>query len=396
MMIKKNCVAMLLAGGAGSRLGVMTKHVAKPAIPFGSKYRIIDFTLSNCLNSGIDTVGVLTQYQPLVLNSYLGIGSAWDLDRKNGGVVLLPPYTDDMGSDWYQGTANAIYQNLHFIENYEPQYVLILSGDHIYTMDYSLMIQKHKEQEAHLTISVIQVPWEEASRFGIMSVDEEGRIVDFSEKPSDPESNLASMGIYVFNKDVLYQYLQENEQDQSTGNDFGKDVIPRMMKAQLNIYAYHFQGYWKDVGTIPTYWETNMELLEENPPLDLFDPSWRIYSRSSDRPPHFIAPGAKVKRSLINQGCLLFGEVENAILFSGVEIGKKSRIRDSIIMADVKIGEGVQIERAIIGERTTIGNHCQIGCRKSPAPAQPSCITVIGNEMRISPESIIESGEVIG
>lgn len=396
MMIKKNCVAMLLAGGAGSRLGVLTKQVAKPAIPFGSKYRIIDFTLSNCLNSGIDTVGVLTQYQPLVLNSYLGIGSAWDLDRKNGGVVVLPPYTDARGSDWYQGTANAIYQNLHFIERYQPEYVLILSGDHIYKMDYSFMIREHRERGADLTISVIEVPWEETNRFGIMTTDREGRIIRFSEKPQKAESNLASMGIYVFNRDTLFQYLRENEQDKTTGGDFGKDVIPRMMKAQLNIYAYPFQGYWKDVGTIPTYWETNMQLLEEDPPLDLFDSFWRIYSRSTDRPPHFIATEATVKRSLINQGCLLFGEVENSILFSGVQIGKKSRIQDSIIMSDVEIGEGVIIKKSIIGERTSIGNNTQIGLTKSPNPAEPSFITVIGDEKKIPPGTIIKSGEAIG
>lgn len=393
IMVKKNCVAMLLAGGQGSRLGVMTKKVAKPAIPFGSKYRIIDFTLSNCLNSGIDTVGVLTQYQPLVLNSYLGIGSAWDLDRKNGGVVLLPPYTDSIGSDWYQGTANAIYQNLHFIKNYDPEYVLILSGDHIYKMDYSLMIKEHKKRGAHLTISVIQVPWEEASRFGLMIADERGRIIRFEEKPEKPKSNLASMGIYVFNRGILSHYLEENERDETTGNDFGKDVIPRMLRAGLHIYAYQFQGYWKDVGTVSTYWETNMELLEEKPQLDLFDQSWRIYSRSTDRPPHFIAQEAKVKHSLINQGCYIFGEVDHSVLFAGVKIGKKSIVRDSIIMADVIIGDGVDIYKAIIGERTVIGDNCKIG---SPEGSTPSSIIVIGDDTTIQKGSSIKNDGAIG
>lgn len=395
-MMKNKCVAMLLAGGQGSRLGVMTKKVAKPAIPFGSKYRIIDFTLSNCLNSGIETVGVLTQYQPLVLNSYIGIGSAWDLDRKNGGVILLPPYTDSRGSDWYQGTANAIYQNLNFIQGYNPEIVLILSGDHIYKMDYSLMIKEHQRKKAHLTISVIEVPWEETSRFGIMTTDEEGRIVRFHEKPKEPESNLASMGIYVFNQEVLSQYLEENEADKTSGDDFGKDVIPRMMKAGLGIYAYRFQGYWKDVGTVPTYWETNMELLDENAKLDLFDRSWQIYSRSTDRPPHYIASDAKIHHSLINQGCYIYGEVDHSVLFAGVKIGKGSTVKDSIIMADTVIGQGAHIRKSIIGERAVIGDSSSIGLEKSPSPAEPSYITVIGDESKILAHSIIKSGETVG
>lgn len=394
--MKKNCVAMLLAGGQGSRLGVMTKKVAKPAIPFGSKYRIIDFTLSNCLNSGIDTVGVLTQYQPLVLNSYIGIGSAWDLDRKNGGVVLLPPYTDSRGSDWYQGTANAIYQNLNFIQSYDPEYVLILSGDHIYKMDYSLMIKEHQKKKAHLTISVIEVPWEEARRFGIMTTDDEGRIVRFHEKPEEPESNLASMGIYVFNRNVLTHYLEENEADKTSGDDFGKDVIPRMMAADLDIYAYHFQGYWKDVGTVPTYWETNMELLDEDAKLDLFDQSWQLYSRSTDRPPHYIASEAKIRHSLINQGCYIYGEVDHSVLFAGVKIGRGSTVKDSIIMADVTIGQGVHIRKAIIGEYAVIGDHSSIGLEKSQNPEESSLITVIGDESNLPSDSIVKSGETVG
>ncbi|RFU63638.1 glucose-1-phosphate adenylyltransferase [Peribacillus saganii] len=347
-MVKTKCVAMLLAGGKGSRLNSLTKNLAKPAVPFGGKYRIIDFTLSNCTNSGIDTVGVLTQYQPLVLNTYIGIGSAWDLDRKNGGVTVLPPYAESSEVKWYTGTASAIYQNLNYIERYNPEYVLILSGDHIYKMDYDLMLNFHEERGADVTISVIEVPWYEASRFGIMNTNDKQEVIEFDEKPKQPKSNLASMGIYIFKWEVLREYLEKDALIPDSSRDFGKDIIPMLLKDQKKLIAYPFKGYWKDVGTVESLWEANMDLLDEKCELDLFDHSWRIYSVNPNQPPQYIAPYAQVEESLINEGCMVEGSVEKSVLFQGVTVGQNSRISESVIMSDAVIEDNVIIERAII------------------------------------------------
>jgi len=360
-MVRKECVAMLLAGGEGRRLGALTQRLAKPAVPFGGKYRIIDFTLSNCSNSGIDTVGVLTQYQPLILNSYLGIGSPWDLDRKNGGVTVLPPFVEQKGGRWYKGTANAIYQNIYYIERYNPQYVLVISGDHIYKMNYDLMLQEHIKRGAEATIALIEVPREEASRFGIMNIDEQDRIIDFEEKPQQPKTNLASMGIYIFNWDVLKHYLIRDEENPYSSNDFGKDIIPRMLQEERALYAYRFQDYWKDVGTIESLWEANMDLLDENPELNLYDNEWRIFTVNPNFPPQYISPTSLVQRSLINEGCMVFGDVDHSVLFHGVQVGEGSVIKDSIIMPNVKLGANVTVHRAIIAEGTVVSDGCVIG-----------------------------------
>ncbi|MBP2243018.1 glucose-1-phosphate adenylyltransferase [Cytobacillus eiseniae] len=347
-MGKKRCVAMLLAGGKGSRLNSLTKSLAKPAVPFGGKYRIIDFTLSNCTNSGIDTVGVLTQYQPLVLNSYIGIGSAWDLDRRNGGVTVLPPYSESSEVKWYTGTASAIYQNLTYLTQYEPEYVLILSGDHIYKMNYEQMLDYHIEKGADVTISVIEVPWEEASRFGIMNTNRDMEIVEFEEKPEDPKNNLASMGIYIFTWSLLKEYLKKDNLDPNSNHDFGKDIIPMLLREQKRLFAYPFKGYWKDVGTVKSLWEANMDLLDENCELNLFDYSWRIYSVNPNQPPQYISPGAEVIDSLINEGCTVEGEVTRSVLFQGVSVGSGSFIRETVVMPNTVIGQNVFIEKAII------------------------------------------------
>ncbi|WP_436373351.1 glucose-1-phosphate adenylyltransferase [Cytobacillus sp. BC1816] len=347
-MGKKKCVAMLLAGGKGSRLSSLTKSLAKPAVPFGGKYRIIDFTLSNCTNSGIDTVGVLTQYQPLVLNSYIGIGSAWDLDRKNGGVTVLPPYSESSEVKWYTGTASAIYQNLNYLKQYDPEYVLILSGDHIYKMNYELMLNYHIEKGADATISVIEVPWPEASRFGIMNTDKEMRVAEFEEKPAYPKNNLASMGIYIFNWSVLKEYLEMDDRNPESSHDFGKDIIPLMLDENKKLFAYPFNGYWKDVGTVKSLWEANMDLLDDECELNLFDHDWRIYSVNPNHPPQYISTQAEVAESLINEGCTIEGEVEKSVLFQGVLVGKNTVIRESVIMPDAVIGENVYIEKAIV------------------------------------------------
>ena len=318
MFQKKECVAMLLAGGQGSRLYTLTEKTAKPAVPFGGKYRIIDFTLSNCVNSGIDTVGVLTQYQPLQLNEYIGTGQPWDLDRNVGGVSVLPPYQGMKGADWYKGTANAIYQNLDFIDRYDPEYVLVLSGDHIYKMDYSAMLDFHKEKGADCTIAVLTVPMEEASRFGIMNTLEDGAIYEFEEKPKQPKSNKASMGIYIFTYKKLREYLIADENTPGSSNDFGKNIIPNMLNAGEKMYAYPFQGYWKDVGTISSLWEGNMDLLGDHPNFNLYDRSWRIFFRSSGNPPQYVADTAEINNSIITEGCVIRGKVENSVLFSGV------------------------------------------------------------------------------
>ncbi|WP_445489304.1 glucose-1-phosphate adenylyltransferase [Niallia sp. 03133] len=347
-MGKKRCVAMLLAGGKGSRLFSLTKSLAKPAIPFGGKYRIIDFTLSNCSNSGIETVGVLTQYQPLVLNSYIGIGSAWDLDRVNGGVTVLPPYSESSEVKWYTGTASAIYQNENYLCQYDPEYVLILSGDHIYKMNYELMLEYHINKQADASISVIEVPWNEASRFGIMNTNEEMDIVEFEEKPENPKNNLASMGIYIFKWKVLKELLEEDNDNKQSSHDFGKDIIPLLIKKKKKVVAYPFKGYWKDVGTVQSLWEANMDLLDEESELDIYDYNWRIYTVNPNHPPQYISSEAIVKESMINEGCTISGEIEKSIVFQGVNVGSGTIIRSSVIMPDAKIGENAYIEKAIV------------------------------------------------
>ena len=352
---------MILAGGQGSRLTLLTKKIAKPAVYFGGKYRIIDFALSNCSNSGIDTVGVLTQYQPLVLNTYIGIGSPWDLDRKNGGVTVLPPYVNDKGGEWYKGTANAIYQNINFIDEYDPDYVLILSGDHIYKMDYSQMLDYHKQKNSEATLAVIEVPWDETNRFGIMNVESDNKIYEFEEKPKNAKSNLASMGIYIFNWSVLRKYLVEDEQNPKSHNDFGKNIIPRMLDSGIRIFAYPFDGYWKDVGTIESLWEANMDLLKGDNGLNLHDTSWRIYSVNPIRPPHYMGETARVSNSLVGEGCEVYGEIINSVLFPGVYVGKGARVVDTVVMPKVKIHENVTIERSIIGLESEIKAGSKIG-----------------------------------
>ena len=363
MFRKKEWIAMLLAGGQGSRLYALTRNLAKPAVPFGGKYRIIDFPLSNCVNSGIDTVGVLTQYQPLVLNDDLGNGEPWDLDRSNGGVHVLPPYQKSSGSDWYRGTANAIYQNINFIDRYQPEYVAILSGDHIYKMDYSKMLRVHKEKGADCTIAVLDVPLEEASRFGIMSADEEGTIYDFEEKPKEPKSTLASMGVYIFSWECLRRYLTEDEADPKSSNDFGKNIIPKMLAAGQKMVAYPFDGYWKDVGTIDSLWEANMDLLNPNVPLVLGDADWKIYSRNPVMTPHFVHPGATVQNSMITEGCEVAGVIDFSVLFAGVTVQQGAIVRDSIVMPGAVIEEGAVVEYAIIGENAVIGKGARVGVR---------------------------------
>jgi glucose-1-phosphate adenylyltransferase len=355
-MVKKKCVAMLLAGGKGSRLSSLTKNLAKPAVPFGGKYRIIDFTLSNCTNSGIDTVGVLTQYQPLVLNSYIGIGSAWDLDRRNGGVTVLPPYSESSEVKWYSGTASAIYQNLNYLTQYDPEYVLILSGDHIYKMNYEHMLEYHVEKGADVTISVIEVPWGEASRFGIMNTNEEMRITEFEEKPQLPKNNLASMGIYIFNWNILKKYLEMDARNPESTHDFGKDVIPLLLEEKRKLFAYSFKGYWKDVGTIKSLWEANMDLLDDKCELNLFDYEWRIYSINPNQPPQYISPEADVIESLINEGCTIEGDVEKSVIFQGVTVEKGAAVRESVVMPDAVIGKNTFIEKAIVASNVRISD----------------------------------------
>ena len=361
MLRKKTCVAMLLAGGQGSRLGILTKSVAKPAVPYGGKYRIIDFPLSNCTNSGIDTVGVLTQYQPLELNSYIGSGAPWDLDISNGGVFILPPYQTVKGSEWYRGTANAIYQNMSFIEEYNPDYVLILSGDHIYKMDYNAMLNDHIRNDADATIAVRPVPWEEASRFGIMNTDDENRIIEFEEKPKKPKSNKASMGVYIFTWDKLRKYLMDDEADKKSSNEFGKNINPNMQSDQQRLFAYNFEGYWKDVGTIESLWEANMDLLSEPAPINLHDKSWRIYAKNPGFPPHYIAKGASVTDSLITEGSEIYGNVHHSIIFAGVTIEEGANVQDSVIMPGSIIKRGAVVRRSIVAENAVIGAGAIVG-----------------------------------
>lgn len=363
MYVKKECVAMLLAGGQGSRLYALTKNVAKPAVPFGGKYRIIDFPLSNCVNSGIDTVGVLTQYQPLELNDYIGSGQPWDLDRVHGGVHILPPYETQKGKSWYAGTANAIYQNISFIERYHPEYVIILSGDHIYKMDYSQMIQFHKDNDADCTIAVLEVPMDEAPRFGIMSADENNRIFDFEEKPKEPKSNLASMGVYVFTWDKLRKYLIENENDETATKDFGKNIIPMMLNDDQKMYAYHFDGYWKDVGTLDSLWDANMDLLDPKVPLELYDKSWKIYARNNALPPQYIGNKAHVENSMITEGCQVNGNVDFSVLYSGVTVEEGATVNYSIVMPGSVIKAGAVVEYSIVGSDCVVEGGAHIGSK---------------------------------
>lgn len=361
--MKKKIVAMLLAGGQGSRLGVLTSHMAKPAVPFGGKYRIIDFPLSNCVNSDIDTVGVLTQYRPLALNSYLGTGQYWDLDRLNGGVFVLPPYMTGSDGQWYSGTANAIYQNREFVDQYDPDYVLILSGDHIYKMDYSKMLDYHKEKGAACTIAMLEVPWEEASRFGLMITDEDNAIKEFEEKPKNPRSNKASMGVYIFTWSKLRKYLIDDENNPESSNDFGHDVIPAMHAAGEKLYAYLFDGYWKDVGTIDSLWEANLDLLNPKVDLDLSDPTWKIYSKTPEAPPHYVSPEATVQNSMVAEGSQVYGELDFSILFSNVTVERGAVVRDSIVMPGTVIKKGAVVQYAIVAENAVIEENAVVGAR---------------------------------
>lgn len=395
-MKSKECVAMILAGGQGSRLGILTKSVAKPAVPFGGKYKIIDFPLSNCTHSGIDTVGVLTQYQPLELNTYIAGGQPWDLDRSNGGVYVLPPYMSAEKGEWYKGTANAIYQNIGFIEQFNPKYVVILSGDHIYKMDYNKMIKSHKKAGADATIAVIEVPWDEASRFGIMNTDENNVIVEFEEKPAKPKSNLASMGVYCFSWKALREYLIADEEDPNSDNDFGKNIIPKMLGNGLKLMAHKFDGYWKDVGTVQSLWEANMELLDDDAGCRLDDSSWRIYSKNPIKPPHYIAPGAKLRNCYVTEGCEILGEVDHSVIFEGVTVGEGSKIEDSIIMPGATIGKGVVVYKSIISSGVTIEDKAVIGSMEDTADKDYVNTKICSNDITlIGPDVIIGGGKKI-
>ena len=385
---KKKCVAMLLAGGQGSRLGVLTHHTAKPAIPFGGKYRIIDFPLSNCANSGIDVVGVLTQWQPLELNAYIGSGSPWDLDLSSGGVYVLPPYMKAGAGEWYSGTANAIYQNLAFIEQFNPDYVLILSGDHIYKMDYADMLAHHIQKEAAVTIAVRQVPWEECSRFGIMNTDAQGNIIEFEEKPANPKSNNASMGVYVFTWPKLRERLIADERDPNSNNDFGKNIIPTMLDDGERLTAYNFNGYWKDVGTIESLWDANMDLLQTPVPIDLHERSWRIYARNIGMPPHYISPTGEVSGSLVTEGCLIHGSVKGSVLSAGVVVEEGAQVIDSVIMPSARIAKGAKVIRSIIAEEAVIEADCEVG-------EETGDITLIGNGTVVKAGDKIPAGQQV-
>jgi glucose-1-phosphate adenylyltransferase len=389
------CIAMLLAGGQGSRLGVLTKNRAKPVIPFGGKYRIIDFTLSNCINSGISTVGVLTQYQPLELNEYIGNGQPWDLDRLEGGVQVLPPYQRRRGADWYKGTANAIYQNMPFIERYNPEFVLVLSGDHIYKMDYSKMLDFHKSKNADCTISVIEVPREDTSRYGIINADEDGRVLEFEEKPQKARSNMASMGVYIFSWKKLKKYLEEDDRDKSSENDFGKNVIPHMISVSERLFAYPFHGYWKDVGTIESLWEANMDLLNPESDINLGDSSWRIYARSPVEPPHYIGPDANVTNSVIAEGCIIEGEVHSSILFCGTYVAPGAVVTNSIVMPDVRILKGARVRKAIIAEDAQIGESAIVGYKVEDIGRHSGAITVVGNGVHVADKAVVMEAQML-
>lgn len=396
MAHKTNVVAMLLAGGQGSRLGVLTKNIAKPAVPYGGNYRIIDFPLSNCVNSGIYTVGVLTQYQPLELNDYIGNGQPWDLDRQNGGVHVLSPY-EAMGSkEWYKGTANAIYQNINFIEKYNPEYVVVLSGDHIYKMNYANMIDFHEKNNADCTIAVLEVPWKEASRFGILATDENNKIYEFAEKPAEPKSNKASMGVYVFSWDKLRKYLIEDESNPDSANDFGKNIIPMMLEAGERMFAFPFAGYWKDVGTIDSLWEANLDIINPNVDLDLSDPSWKIYSKTPASPPHYIGKNAKVENSSVSEGCEIDGEVDYSVVSSNVTIEADADVRYSVIMPGAVIKKGAKVYYSIIAENAVIEENAKIGeIPELLNKPEDWGIAVIGAGATIKSGTHIEPGRMI-
>ncbi len=393
--MEKEMIAMLLAGGQGSRLYALTEKLAKPAVPFGGKYRIIDFPLSNCVNSGIDTVGILTQYQPLVLNEYICNGQPWDLDRLYGGVHVLPPYQKASGSDWYKGTANAICQNISFIERYHPKYVIILSGDQICKQDYSDFLKFHKEKNAEFSVAVMEVPWEEASRFGLMVADENDKITEFQEKPKDPKSNLASMGIYIFNWDILKQYLLEDDADPTSENDFGNNIIPNLLRDGRDMYAYHFDGYWKDVGTIHSLWEANMEVLDpEHSGIDLFDENWKIYSRNSGMPGHHIASTAHVENSMITDGCKVAGTVKHSILFTGVKVEEGAVVEDAVIMGQTIIRSGAVVKHCIVAENVLIESDAVVGAM--PEDGEDGVATIasnvrIGKGAKIGPKAMVRN-----
>lgn len=401
-MVSKKCVAMILAGGQGSRLGALTKKVAKPAVPFGGKYRIIDFPLSNCVHSGIDTVGVLTQYQPLELNTYIGNGNPWDLNRSHGGAYVLPPYQSAAGGEWFKGTANAIYQNLDFLEQFNPKNVLILSGDHIYKMHYGEMLKAHIDSDAAITIAVMPVPWEEASRFGIMNTDPEtGEITEFEEKPAEPKSNLASMGIYIFKYDVLKKYLTDDERDPDSENDFGKNIIPKMLANGEKMMSYCFNDYWKDVGTIQSLWEANMDLIDNPPKFDINDRGWIIYSRNMALAPHYVGENAEISESTVTEGCFIDGQIKHSVVFGGVTVSEGAKVIDSVIMPGAKIGRGAIVEKAVIGAKAIIGDGAHIGVTETENNKYASkyCTNgivlieggaVIGENEEIAAESMVE------
>ncbi len=399
-MISKDCVAMILAGGQGSRLGALTKYVAKPAVEFGGKYKIIDFPLSNCTHSGIDTVGVLTQYQPLELNTYIGNGNPWDLDRNHGGVYVLPPYQSAKAGEWYKGTANAIYQNLSFLERFNPKNVLILSGDHIYKMHYGKMLKAHKKSGAAITIAVMPVPWEEASRFGIMNVDENGTIIEFEEKPKNPKSNLASMGIYIFDYQILKKYLTEDEQNPDSANDFGKNIIPAMLANGEKMISWKFSDYWKDVGTISSLWEANMDLLDSPPKFDVTDRLWNIYSRNMPLSPQYIGKGAKVSTSTISEGCVINGYVNHCVISSDVTIEEGARVTDCVIMSGTKIGKNAVINKAVIGPECVIGEGARLGTEtvsnnEYESPLCTDDIILLEGYCKIDDKAVIPKGSMV-
>lgn len=395
MYRKKECVAMLLAGGQGSRLYVLTQNVAKPAVPFGGKYRIIDFPLSNCINSGIDTVGVLTQYEPHELNAYIGNGQPWDLDRLTGGVYILPPYQRGKGSEWYKGTANAIYQNIGFVEQFDPEYVLVLSGDHIYKMDYSAMLDSHKKKNADCTIAVIDVSVEEASRFGIMNCrGDEDEIYEFEEKPKQPKSTLASMGIYIFTWKKLRAYLERDNENKKSANDFGKNIIPAMLANGERMFAYRFEGYWKDVGTIESLWEANMDMLSQSSGLNLNDTDWRIYARNTGSPPTYLSPDAHVAHSVCAEGCELYGDIEQSVLFPDVIVKKGAKVKYSILMPGTVVEENASVEYAIVAEKAVIGKSAHVGAGPADTPSDKWGVAVVAGGVKIARNAVLKAGEM--
>lgn len=392
--MKKECIAMLLAGGQGSRLYVLTENMAKPAVPFGGKFRIIDFPLSNCANAGIDTVGVLTQYRPLELNRYIGSGQPWDLDRADGGVHILPPYQSAGGASWYKGTANAIFQNIGFVDMYDPEYVLILSGDHIYKMNYAKMLAHHKKAGADCTISVMEVPWEDAPRFGIMNVDENDTITEFEEKPAHPKSNLASMGIYVFTWKKLREYLIEDESDEASSNDFGKNIIPKMLKNGEKMAAYRFSGYWKDVGTLDSLWDANMDMLATGSGLDLLEKDWPIYGRSVSAPPAYLGVNAHVEHSVVARGCTVEGEAENSVLSERCTVEEGASVQYSILMPGAVVKKDACVSYAIIGENGVVGEHAFVGAPPEAVPPEQWGITVLGPGAAVADDYVLPANRM--